>query len=429
MDTIIYFVQSALIVIISIKYLDAVLEYKGKTRLYIWLTGFAFYVVASTMWIADVSIVCEAILTILMIVVFCFFYRDWTKILSAVACLSIAIFLSEPIAYFTIELMQECCNNLTISEIVQSSGPIVARIISAFLLYFCVHILRLLFEKIQIPGRYILGSISAPLLSMVLIFSIYEIAVNDGKPIISLLSVILIFSINIMVFRLFIKMTEYYNNLLENQKKLEQLDAFHHQHISLVNRLTGIRQTKHDMNNLLLSLRTAIEGGNVEQAVESINFRLSQLGSSFVSNSGLHTIDSIINYKALIAEKDGIAIHVSHGVTETLNVNWTDIGVILSTALDNAIEACRKNAPADRLINIDISIQNRILMVSVRNFFDGTLLKASSGDFETTKPDREEHGFGLTGIRRLVDKNLGACEIQFENNEFSVSFMIPEAVN
>lgn len=206
------------------------------------------------------------------------------------------------------------------------------------------------------------------------------------------------------------------------------MDAFNYQQGSLVRNVAATRQARHDMNNLLLSLRSSLEDGHVTQSITSIDAVLSEIKLSFVSNTGNNTIDSVINYKAKLAEEDGIIIHVYHKMFTPLNLNWVDIGVIISTALDNAIEACRKNTPPHRQIYVNIAVRSNMLTIIITNPFHGIVEQNACGDFETTKSNKDEHGFGLKGLRRLVEKNAGECEIMFENHAFSVSLVIPESV-
>lgn len=218
MENLFYFIQSGLLVPIAIIYLNSILEYKMQKKSYIWILGFAFFALASIAQFGKWGVMWETAITLLMFIMLCLFYRNWTKIITAISFLIIIIFLSEPIAYFTIQLLTQYPLNPQVEKVLLSSGGIASRIISAILLYFCANILRLSFSKRRIPFQYAAGCLAVPILSVFLVYNIFGIAFMKTGVAVSLISVVIILIINVLGFHVLIKLTEYYNEQIENQK-------------------------------------------------------------------------------------------------------------------------------------------------------------------------------------------------------------------
>jgi len=139
-------------------------------------------------------------------------------------------------------------------------------------------------------------------------------------------------------------------------------------------------------------------------------------------------------------------------VPQCLNVELSDIAVILGNLLDNALDAVAR--VEDRRILLDVEYSRSVLYVKAKNTFDGAVEYApaepaekraascaaagsadagSAADAESAAlPGRllasrkagREHGFGLGNVRRAVGKYRGRMEIACEGNEFTVALML-----
>lgn len=97
---------------------------------------------------------------------------------------------------------------------------------------------------------------------------------------------------------------------------------------------------------------------------------------------------------------------VSGCIHEELTLNSYDLVMILSNALDNAIEACEKiHASSERFIDVQIGIHSQFLNIVVTNSVkEKTKLRSC-------KRGRLNHGFGLVNIQEPVEKNVGQVKI------------------
>ena len=104
-----------------------------------------------------------------------------------------------------------------------------------------------------------------------------------------------------------------------------------------------------------------------------------------------------------------------------------DMCSIFANALDNAIEAA--SACKDPFVSFSIKRTDKFNIIKITNSATGKIdaekLLNSSG--YTSKKDKDHHGFGLMNIRRAVEDNDGIIKAKSENNEFTLSIMMPRS--
>lgn len=112
---------------------------------------------------------------------------------------------------------------------------------------------------------------------------------------------------------------------------------------------------------------------------------------------------------------------------ETISVTDLNIGQgalisILTNIFDNAIEACEGlNNPwiscvviADNEYSLHMKVENS----------KNSQIKLNPKHIETTKQDKELHGYGVEIIRELIEKNKGKLTIEDKGDVFSLEFML-----
>jgi len=92
-----------------------------------------------------------------------------------------------------------------------------------------------------------------------------------------------------------------------------------------------------------------------------------------------------------------------------------DICIVLSNALDNAIQACKSlDAGIEKQIHVSGRVQGDLLMIETRNSFSG------EGVFK--------RGTGLSNVKKVAEKYDGAMSIETRENRFilHVLLVIPQ---
>lgn len=138
--------------------------------------------------------------------------------------------------------------------------------------------------------------------------------------------------------------------------------------------------------------------------------------SEFMFNTGNYIADAILSEGHEAASADGITIDFSGSIPPT--IDSTDLCILLSNSLNNAIEACQPIS-GSRTITICAAFQQGIFVLIMKN---PTLHKGQAKDIfpQTTKSDKSSHGFGLENIRKVVCRYDGIVHTSIDNGWFTI---------
>ena len=196
----------------------------------------------------------------------------------------------------------------------------------------------------------------------------------------------------------------YYKRSAELLDKQLDMQAKYYEKI---NEMTmDIRKFRHDYKNHMHCLKSLLDSKKVEDAreyLDSISSNPTMHKASFKSGNAI--ADAILNDKAAIAAQENFRLNFSGVISE--NVSAFDICTILSNALDNSIEACRRLKSAEeRYIDVNCVLKNDMQMICISNPSD-----TDDPDLKTSKANKNDHGFGLYNIRKTVDSLDGTVNI------------------
>ncbi|MCI9447770.1 MAG: GHKL domain-containing protein [Lachnospiraceae bacterium] len=197
------------------------------------------------------------------------------------------------------------------------------------------------------------------------------------------------------------------------------------QHIERVESLyRDIRGVKHDMANHVLTLERLYAGNMAKEAQaysKALQDELAQASGGI--NSGNPVTDIILQEFRDEAVKEGISFCTEFSYPTDSGINAFDISVILNNALQNALEHTVHGEM--RRVCIGSYRRNNAYMIEVRNSFAGSLQwDADSGLPLTSKEKKDNHGFGLSNIRRVARKYAGDIDIVLEDGEFCLCIML-----
>ncbi|MDF2949447.1 MAG: hypothetical protein K0R07_1479 [Sedimentibacter sp.] len=255
------------------------------------------------------------------------------------------------------------------------------------------------------------------ILSLILILK-----VNSENLIGILISIIIMFVINVFVFYLYDVLMKSYDEKMEKVLLLQQNMAYSKQLEVIAQSQENLKTFRHDVKNHVLLLKSLIEENDKQGASEYLESFIECIDNSIeFSKSGNSEIDSILNYKLNKAVSFGIKTNIKVNVPDKLNIRPFDLSVVLGNLLDNAIEAARYCE--EKLIKISAELDRNVLYINVSNSFDGNL-KYEGRKLITTKEDKENHGIGLGSVQQSLEKYNGAMEIHHRDKMFYVDVLI-----
>ena len=261
-----------------------------------------------------------------------------------------------------------------------------------------------------------------PVFSMIgiSILSFLEDSLNKVETIM-MVSVIGIFLIiNILYLYIYDVIVDRYHKKTENIILNKQIEYYNNQHVQIENSINEIRQIKHDLKFKLINI---LQNQDIETAKKEIALLIDETNiMDYVSYTGHHGIDSILNYEVNRSRTKNIEINVKTTVYKDINIDSKFLCVILGNAIDNSIEANENTI--NKYINITILAENNSLYISVKNPYIGTITPKELKESYTSKQDSAQHGFGLKSIRDIANKLGGTVKINTDNHVFTLEILI-----
>lgn len=180
------------------------------------------------------------------------------------------------------------------------------------------------------------------------------------------------------------------------------------------------RSFRHDFKNHLICLRSLLSENEVEKAVDYINDieKISAVDKK-AFNTGSIIIDALLSEKKDKAIESGTNL-IFNGYVPTKGISNVDLCIILSNAIDNAIEACTKDSNnSHKQIEINSDYKQGYYFLVIKNpIFDKVSMK--NNKFVTSKNDKTLHGYGIANIIRTVKKYNGKVDISSADDTFTV---------
>ena len=177
------------------------------------------------------------------------------------------------------------------------------------------------------------------------------------------------------------------------------------------------RAYRHDLRHHLQYISACIENGRGEQAQGYIQSICSEIEAGRVKvYCENETANLIFSSFAGRAEREGVAIRVQAHIPQNIRVAETDLCVLLSNALENALNACRKQKAEGKMASIEVTAREK----------NGRLLLQFVNDcpaevrFEKGLPAAREkgHGIGVRSIAAIVEKYGGLYDFSAQNGKF-----------
>lgn len=202
---------------------------------------------------------------------------------------------------------------------------------------------------------------------------------------------------------------EYYQNMLERE--------------------TSTKQFRHDIINHLIQLQSFSKAG----AYDKLNNYLSNIlkDISNISNSqydvGNMVINTMLDYY-LIPLKNNCDITIEGYVSDNIIIEDTDMCIIVSNVVKNAVEAVSHIKNTSKEILFSVNQGEKFLRLCVENTIEKTVEKEvyinKNGQHITTKSDKENHGFGIGNIQKIVKKYGGLYNVYARNGRYKVEIIL-----
>lgn len=197
------------------------------------------------------------------------------------------------------------------------------------------------------------------------------------------------------------------------------------QHISEVEKLYGdIRALKHDMGNHICVLENLFAKKENEEFEKYLNeLKITYSVSAEGIKSGNPVTDVILTQRKQEAEGKGIDFDCKFVYPMDTKINAFDVSVILNNAITNAfegVEGCENPC-----VTISAYRKKNAYILEVSNCICKSVeIDTETGLPQTTKKDKESHGYGIANIQRVAQKYYGDIDINQDDNCFTLTVML-----
>lgn len=193
---------------------------------------------------------------------------------------------------------------------------------------------------------------------------------------------------------------DYYENILKSN---EELRAF-----------------RHDVNKHYNSIKILLEDNRVNEAKEYMHKIASENNVEYIYKTENAIADYIINGKIRkINSCMPVKTRVVGKFPRHMSLDNTDLCIVLANALDNAEEALSK-IEGNKKLEIYIQNYNERVFITMKNTSNYVDVK----NIVTSKTDKINHGYGLSNIERVVERNDGKINMAYENGMFSIEIFV-----
>lgn len=159
------------------------------------------------------------------------------------------------------------------------------------------------------------------------------------------------------------------------------------------------RAFRHDIKNHLTVLAGLLQAEENDKACKYLGCLEQTFAElSYPVRTGNASVDALLKSKLSAAEQKGIRVKCEMMIPARSQVQDTDWCILLSNALDNAVQACENVPKEERKIQISGKRKKNFYLLTVKNSCDQNLRQAP--------PD----GIGLSNIRAVMERYQGSVE-------------------
>lgn len=400
-------------------------EKKVSTKTYmVWISIISIFLIIASLTLVQSGFIFFAFSLCFFIHSLLFKIKLLKKIILSFA-LIITVSLSEMIVVMTTTLgMDTTINSLQSSDIMY----MICILLAKFLAFSILKPIKknTFSSRKKFPVWFNLGTSLLPFTSAFIIILLYRysfLVTDTTYQICTLIAAILLIIANLLILFVIDKQEIYFRTT----ERLLFAEAHIKNQVSHYSELyaqqESLKKFKHDSKNFYTSLLSILETLTVQDAMKYIKDKIKlDVYENNTINSGHPVIDAIIHSKNIYAQKHGASINTNIKITTSIFIDELELGVLIGSALDNAIEAIQSiESDVSKIINLNIFSVGDMLSIEISN---PTSFNIDVKNLKTTKKDKHLHGYGLEGIEAITKKYNGNLSIECENKIFTLSSII-----
>ncbi len=215
------------------------------------------------------------------------------------------------------------------------------------------------------------------------------------------------------VFKVLWTQVKLFNAAEENRALNMQMKMVNERLKSSAETENSLKILRHDMKHQMLLINDYIKNKKFDEAEEYISTLISDIDkSNLKSYCDNHSANVVLSHYHKIAEENGVTLEINVSLPETLAVNETDLAVVMSNGLENAINASCKCE--NKKVGVKGFTDADKIYLEIKNpFYDKVIF-----DGNMPKSKQENHGYGTKSMVAIVEKYNGVYSFRVENDCF-----------
>lgn len=232
---------------------------------------------------------------------------------------------------------------------------------------------------------------------------------------------------------LFQKLVQYHEEVRRRAMLEQQVRQLQKELADIQEVYADLKGLRHDLRSHLANIsllahhtddavRQELEAylGNMQQTVDRLDF---------THQTGNPITDTIIQRTLLEAQKKQVECIVDFTYPPQLSLDSYDIAVILTNALENALEACSTSRGA-RQVRLRSYVKGSLFLIEVENdFSDELVFDKQSGLPLSRKEPQTLHGIGISNIQRCAQNYMGGIDIAVTQADGAQRFCLTVMLN
>lgn len=316
---------------------------------------------------------------------------------------------------------------IDIIHMMEDTEVVIMYTILSKLVWFVEVKIALLFLKknknIEIRNMDWLEVFIVPVSSLFVVMAMF-MPFTDEYVWMKLIASILILIVNLFTFYNYNELQEKALYQAEWQFLTQQVENYAVQLQEMSKTWQQAREYRHDMKQKYLLIEFYLNRNEYEKIRELYQQSVETLAEEDnLSNTGNVSFDTIVNYKAAIAQKNNIKVKLDTMIPYDMKLEDVDLYSLLGNLFDNAIEAAGKVDIEEREIKLLAKMSGNNLYVEMENPYAGNLRKQGR-NYLTTKGDKNEHGLGLRIVENIINRHNGQMIVDDKDNYFKIKVLL-----
>lgn len=180
---------------------------------------------------------------------------------------------------------------------------------------------------------------------------------------------------------------------------------------------------RHDLRHHMQYLSSCMENGQLDRAQAYIHEIDSAIESNQVINFCANEAANLI-FSAFVrrAEDCGITIRIETGISQDISISESDLCVLLSNALENALHACQKCKEKGLSASIEVSAYEKGEQLFMQ--FANSCTERVEFNHNLPVTDSPGHGIGVRSICAVVERYEGMYSFVADEDRFILRILI-----